>query len=708
LSRHYPLCLSVLFLNFWLFSAGVAAEKKKSRAIDGPQKVRLNYQKPQWNQSATKVDSATVLVRDSKTGKSVQIQLNETTSDSGEFSGQYNINWNESKGLDPEVYVPQNSTGQIDRKTNQTTEDMIRSNQVKRMPFIMRPGDNGERVMQVYNSKQEATEALKAYRAASKAKPKADENLTDSILETAERAKLNEELRKLSAEARANAELRKKMLEEQARDRAQKQAEFNSAPASEKEKRRKAAEEFAKEGMDFFRSNQFGKASEMFKKSTELDPTNNDVLFSYGASQYKIDKFNESLVTLEMAKEGKFNKNERDFYKALNYYKLNDNSSALNTLRQLKASKDPSISPTATFYEGLVLFKEAKFDDAKNSFQEVLDTSTDPALDEKAEDYIEQIEKAKAFAKNKQKTWFFTLTAGMQYDSNVLLVNSSSSSASDPSQVADTRALSGVSGEYRFIYNKEHELSAKAKADVMYSSKAANVGADPQAYSLKLPYKYKGMLFEKGFSLTATPGYEVLYLDENRSGANKSYFQALGEKELFLTSYTADFVNTFVMNQDWFTGFTIKLRTDTSSSTVATGDSDPSAFKYTLTYNNMYFLNQAKNQGLLGDLGYTNNKSKGRNLTFARYDVSVTYLHPLPFEIQGIAQIAYYLANYNEKSGDARRDSNMTYLLNFSRPIVEWLSVNLGGNYVNNASTLTANTYNKFTVTGTLTANYSF
>ncbi|MGE3973481.1 MAG: tol-pal system YbgF family protein [Bdellovibrionales bacterium] len=677
------------------------------------QTVRVLYSRSEWNKSPLRIDSIAILIRDQKNGKIVQMLLNESTIDSGHFTGTYRVQWDE-KNLEPEVYIPKNNTGQLDKPQGSLTADhsaeaLIRSQKVARTPYVMRKDENGERVLEIFNTREEASQALQNYKAALKAKPKADETVTESLLETAEKAKQSEELVKNTKEAMVRESERKKLLDEQKKRRQEMVLAMGKMPAAEQARRKKVSAGLLNQGMESYHANVYDKANTLLKQSYDLDPTNTDVIFTHGVVQYKLDKNNESLVSLDLANDGKgkFNKNERDFYKALNYYKLNENAHALKTLKNLKSLKDPAISPTSAFYEGLVLFKEAKYDEAKNSFQEVLDTSSDPALDQKAEEYMEQIDKAKAYAKNSEKKWFLGMTAGMQYDSNVLLVNSSSPSSSDPSQVADYRYLTGFSAEHRALYSKEYELSIKGRADLMYSTKAENVAADPLAYSLKVPYKYKGMLFQKGFTVTATPGYEVLNLDENRSGANKDYISTIPEKDLYLTSYTGDLATMFVMTQDWFTGLTLKLRSDYSSSKAATGDNDPTAFKYTLTYNNMLFLNTKKNQAVLADIGFTDNRSLGKNLTYNKYDLAATYMHPLFYDIQGIFQLAMYQSNYPDKSG-GRTDTNTTMLLNFSKPLLEWLSLSFGGNYINNQSTLTANTYNKYTITTTLSANYSF
>src|SRR5262249_26430019 len=154
---------------------------------------------------------------------------------------------------------------------------------------------------------------------------------------------------------------------------------------------------------------------------------------------------------------------ERDFFIGLCHYKLKEYPQALNSFQKAKAAKHPQISPSATFYEGVVHFTELRYEPAKVSFQEVLDTSNDPKMDQSAEDYIEKIDRILAFIRNKEKTFLFNFTTGMQYDSNVLSVNTSDPSTGSATDVADMRTIMGGSAEYRPVYTKETEFSAKLR-----------------------------------------------------------------------------------------------------------------------------------------------------------------------------------------------------------------------------------------------------
>lgn len=668
-------CILRATFVFWMgFATALSFASAQTSKIDVDLKksIKVQFNHPEWNKSPTQVDSAPIVIRDAKTKKMVRVHMNETGENTGSFSGIYQITWKDSATTSPEIYLvpPENINKRV-------LPSQLKS--LTRLPYLFRKDEKDQRI-EVYASREEASKALEKIRSSKKG---------------------------VTAESKKREEQWNQALSETAKEIEKMKADFKKLSKSEQEKRKKDSLAFVEAAMDFFRANQFEQAEEQFKKAFELDPNQDDIYFYYGVTLYKRDKFNQSLVFLEFAREGKFNPLERDFFKGMNLFRLNENQKALASFGELKKSKDPTFGPSAAFYEGLVNMKMEKYDEAKTHFQEVLDTSNDPALDQSAEDYIEKIERLKTFLKLKAKKFFFTASGGLQYDSNVLLVNSSSSSAGDPSRIADTRYLTGLSVEYRPVFEEKMEFSLKTKTDLIYSSKGDNAGADPLLTSLKAPFKYKGNLLGKGYKLEVIPGYENLQLDEDKSGATGDFFKALNEKELYLHSYTLDVMNSFVMKDSHILGINIKYREDYSESHISVGDNNPTATKFNLGIQNMFFFNDKKNLAFIGDLGYTINQAKGKSLTYNRYDVSAMMLFPVPWNFQGVGGIAYYTANYPDKSSEKRTDNDIAVSLNLIRPLKDWLNLTVGGTYTDNQSNLSANTYNKYVFMAVLTANWS-
>jgi tetratricopeptide (TPR) repeat protein len=683
--------------------------KTKRPPLDPSKTVRLKYTNMRWNANSTQIDSATIVIKDPLSGRTVQVQLNESGPDSGEFIGYYNITWGNATEVQPEIYVP-NQVIKDDEEAKDFASRLELKN-LKRLPFILRKGERGEQLVEVFNNRQEALSALESYKAVTEAKqPIKDTVAAKALLETAELAKIQAQKQKEMAET-TERELERKRLEaleqQKAEELRKKQAAMTSA---EQEKRKRLAQQQADSAMDLFRAGQFVQAEEAFKKAHELDPNNKSFYFGYGVTLYRNNKFNDSLVILRLAEQGDFSPVEKDFFIGLNHLKLKEYPQALSTFRQAKQANHPQISPSAAFYEGVVLFNDLKYEEAKVSFQEVLDTSSDPKLDLSAEEYIEKIERVLAYIRNKEKTIFISLGTGLQYDSNVLLVNSSEPGTGSPSDIADTRTVLGLGLEYRPIYDKEKEFSAKLRTDMLYSAKPVNVVADPFLVSLKTPYRHKGMLWGKGFRMEIVPGYEILKLDINSSGAGKSFFEAVGDKESYLNSATLDWLNTRIMTDDWFTSYNLKLRSDAVGTDVpatSKGDNDPGASKFNFVWNNMWFINKKKTQAWMSDLGVTMNISSGKNLTYNRLDIGGSYVFPWVWELSCIANLNLFYATYPDAT-TSRADTNAAAAFNMVRPITEWLKASGGLSYTLNESSASSRKYNKYTATLLLTGDWSF
>ncbi|MEQ1876754.1 MAG: hypothetical protein ABL958_08910 [Bdellovibrionia bacterium] len=648
-------------------------------------------------------------MRDTISGRSVNVQLYETAPDSGQFRGYYSITWGNATEVQPEIYVPTRAV--TDDADKIAAKGMFELKNMRRLPFILRKGEHDEQLVEVFNTKQEAVDALDSYKIVAEAKvPAKDLIAAKALLEAAEMAKVEKQKRKEAEEASAREAERRK-LEETERLRAEELRKKQEALSiAERERHKKLAQQHASQAMDMFRAGQFVEAEDNFRKAADLDPENKSFYFGYGVTLYRNNKHNDSLVILRLADQGEFAPAERDFFIGLNHLKLKEYPQALNYFQKSKAGNHPQISPSATFYEGVVHFTELRYEVAKVSFQEVLDTSNDPKLDQSAEDYIEKIERILSFIRNKEKKIFLTLNLGLQQDSNVLLVNTSDPSTGGATDVADMRTILGMGFEYRPVYSKEQEFSAKLKTDMMFSQKSANVLADPFVYSLRLPYKYKGMLWGKGYKMELTPGYEVLKLDVDSSGASKSFFAALPEKENYLNSIVLDWTNTRIMSDDWFTSYNLKLRSDTVGSEAgasASGDSDPGAFKVNFVWNNMWFMNKKKTQAWIADVGVTQNAAKGKNLTYSRLDLAGTYMFPWVWDLTAAANLAVYTASYSARD-PSRQDSNVAAAFNLIKPLNEWLKATAGLGYTTNESNITSSKYNKYTATLLFAGDWSF
>lgn len=686
-------CILVLFsTSTWAKKAPVRPDKR----------LVIEFSNPEWNVSPTEIDSQLVFLKHKRSTGGVTVNLQETAENSGVFVGNYVLNFGTTKTFQPDIFVPTEKFDSSARPTPQF-KTLLESGQMVRKPFIYQRNKNGTQQITIYSNRDEVASALtkkKAERSDKAALAAAAAGggtgvvgKAASQLMSAEQIKEFEagNQKMLEAQTKREAERQELSAIERAKQekRLQQQAQLAEA---ERAKRVSTAGLYAKEGLAQYQTSKFAEAEVNFKKAVEYDPSNTGYYYQYGVTLYRLGRFNDSIVILRNASGAGFDPLERDFYVALNHYQLKEYPLAAREFERIRATKDPRYGASGSFYLGLINFDGTRYERAKQSFQEVLDTSSDPKLDERAEEMMEKIDRVLEFAKLRSTKFFVNLTMGVQYDSNILLTADSAPSQASPSDIGDNRFSTGGSVYWRPIFDEKYEFGLKAKGDLMYTFRSQFAQADPMIYNITAPLVVKNKVFNKNLRTDVKPGYEVLSLDTTNTGTKKT----------FMTSLLLDVNNSFVMQDNWISAYNVKYRKDTFPDAPT-----QNANKYTLNLNNIYFLDQKKTTGIIGDLGYTVNSADGPAFYFNRYDIGANYLTPIPFGINLVSGLSYFQATYaNDPTG--RVDQNYTFNLVASRPLLPWLSVNVMGNYIINGSNIASRQYKKYVIGFLLAVDQKF
>lgn len=666
------------------------------------QNLRIVYGSTAWNQDSTKPDSAFLFMRDPKSGKIVKIQLEESEPDSSVFAGNFSVSW-VTGTVEPEVYIPPRNlkdNNEAIRKFNQ----LLASNQVKKKPLVIKTDERGLRILDAYDTPEQASRAKDAYEAELKAKKaQAQTNLIkpavkDQDLAAAKAAEQQALLNKLAIEA-AQREADRVRLEQIERQKAEERArEARAASEKEREERRKKAAELAKKALEHYQQGQFLDAEEKFRRAVDLDPENKSYYFRYGVTLYRNDKFNEALVVLKLTPiTDPESELEKKYYMGLIHLRLKELSPALTLMQEVGTQKQSALAPSAAFYEGIIHFTNEDYEKAQEPFERVIDTSKDPRLDEQAEEYLDKLHLLIKQKREMSKRVFINGSAGLMYDSNVLLAPDTETAQGTSTKEGDFRlALSGDL-EYRPIFTNSHELGVKAMGYYMRSSKDSVALADPMLWNLSVPYSYKGMAFGKGYKMALKPAYEIVYMDENSDG----------NREQVLGSLILAGDNTFVMKKDWFATYSAEVRQDDSKSASSTGDSNSDAMKITLRTTQTLLLDKAMKEALVGTLAYVNNNAVGKDKFYSRYDLGATYVRPTDWNGTLNMGLAYYYLSYDKKDS-VRKDNNITLSAGASKAIKEWVSWNVTGSYSLNSSNESESSYSKFTILTSALFNYAF
>ncbi len=652
--------------------------------------MNIEYGSSSWNTDSRTIDTAYLVMKDKTTGKFVQIQLEETEPDSSQFDGQFHVNLSD-KALDPQVYVPPKELRNSERDYKKVHE-MIQSNKLESKPLITKRNDKNQMVIDVYDTKEQAASAQKAWdekqRLMSEAKHQKllkqvpDRDKVKLATDVEQKAALNR-----LALAAADHEAERVRMDQIERQKAmEREKAANALSEKERNARKAQSKKLGEEAMAFYTKGEFPNAESKFREAVDLDPSNKTLLFRYGVSLYRLNKFNEAIVILKLAEVPPALEIEKKYFLGLTYYRLNELQSAKNTFREASASNDPIMGPSSMFYLGVVLFAQDDLDNAKKSFETVIDTSQDPRMDTQAEEYIERIAQALMFKKLQEKRWTLTGTIGANYDSNVTYSPDQSTSGS-ATKVSDIRYVTIGDVAYRAIYNQTHELSAKANVNLTNSSKTTAAVADPFIANLSLPYNHKGTAMGKGHVLGVKPAYETLHMAPTG-----------GTKTQLLTSLILDVDNTFVMKPNWFSTYTVQLRQDDFDIASSTGDDDFDAMKYTIKTTQSIYLDKARKEAVTGNLGVVMNNAKGDNKKYNRIEVGANLSRPMKWGYSWNAGLQAYQVKYAKASPD-RSDFNVALSLGLEKPIREWVTWTVTGTYTKNDSTNeTTYEYSKYVI----------
>jgi tetratricopeptide (TPR) repeat protein len=690
--------LLLALLTFLCTSQQVMAQKNKST-----RPVKIVYGSPQWNLDSLAPDSAFLFMRDKQTGKIAKIILDETAPDSSTFSGFFSLNWEGAESTQPEVFIPpQDLRGQSGvEKFN----SMILQDKIARKPVVFRKEDDGQRVIDVYDTKDQAIRAYKAYQDSvelKKQQARAEQLLekaqTDqATIDTAALAEKQRKLKEMELEA-SKREVERIRMEQQERLKAeQMRIQQQTLAVAERAKRKREAQKNVKQGLKFYQAAEFEKALPLFQKAIELDPENGVVYLKYAITQYRLEMFNEAMVTMKITPDDSASMNEKNYYMGLIHFRLRELPQALEKFQFVKATKDPTMAPSAAFYEGMIFFGQEKWDDAQKSFELVLDTSTDPRMDTKAEEYIEKIAEIKAWESKKENPFTLNTMVGAMYDSNVLLAPDGVESQGSAIE-GDIRAVLMGQLQYRALFEKTHEWIPQVMSYYQLSSKDEVSAADALLNNVAAPYTYKGTAFGKGYRLTARPAYEILNMDNNGDGT----------REVVLTSYLANIDNTFVMSKKWIASYIGEVRMDDSQLPSSTGDTDADAMRYTLRTRHINFLDDKRKKLLQSFAGLVYNSAEGIDRLYQRFEVGSTFMKPIHWwDSTWSLGLALYQLKYPDASA-ARTDLNSTVTTGITRPVNEWVNFGVTLSYTNNNSDVSTSQYNRYSVMTFFTTKNSF
>ncbi len=682
--------VSVALLASIVLGPHALSEELANEGRTADSRYVIVYGSTAWNTSPTKINSAFLVIRDKISKKLIQVQLEETAPDSSEFRGSFHFKLADQSSIQPQVYIPpQSLRNQMDQ-----FYQLILNGKVARKPTIIKRTKE-ESIIDVYDTVEQAQRAWEVFQESQAIRAKAKIPDTPAI---PQQPNVLADAKELEAKRELDKEQERIRLEQIEKQKLQERIEAEKRlNEAEKQKRIRQAQKLSEEGMRAYDGGNYTLAEEKFRQSSELDPNNKEFFYKYGVSLYKNEKLNEALVVFNLAPVQKHLQDEKDYYIGLSHFKLNENRRALAQFRKVSESGDPVLSPSSHFYTGVIHFNQEEFDESKVAFETVIDTSKDPKLDERAEEYIEAIARAQTLAKMREKKWFLTGTAGLMYDSNVLLAPDLQTAQGVSNEEGDVRLVTVGDVVYKAYLSEKSSFDINANANLTNSSKNDLAYADPWLYSLSTPYSYQWSGTKPG-KLTFTPGYETLFMAENGNSEKKNILNSLLGKVGYLTS----------QSQSWFSNYTFEYRMDDFSIASSIGDNDLDANRITLGTTQTALLGSRKKEALAGTLRVARNEAKGKNRTYNRYEVGITFAKPVWRTSSWATSLGYYFLEFPD-SDTNRKDNNVTLTSALAKPIRDWFTWGVTGSFTNNVSTESSQfSYTRYTIMTTATFNTAF
>jgi hypothetical protein len=689
---------------------------KRSPIIRSQENLRIVFRAPEWNRDPKAIETGFAVMRDRETNRLIQLELVESSPDSSVFAGLYSIRQRDRDAFQAEIYIPDLPLAS-DSSEAKSFLAGINSGQTQRRPVILRRGNDGSQNLEIFTNPSMARAALAQWvqqqkqlaetaAAAANAAAAARQMPTSGAAEivSAEQSEEAAELRRQELERqRIAASLAARIQLEQAESRKLELMvqQFRQLSTDQQKAQSEQARALAAQGLSAYQSSQFAQARDLFDRAITLDPTNRTFAYQFAVALYRLDDFNRSLVYLGFSDIERVNPVERQYFIGLNHYRLRDFATADAEFAKAEAMGDPEISPGASFYRGLSALEMSRWDEARDAFQKVLDTSKDPTLDERAESLLEQALRLKQEDEERKRRWRFSGTMGVQYDSNITQSSNSARDQGLATNIAGYRALLAGSARFRPVYSSQLEWAVQldlmnmSSVTTSFASEQSLKNADPTVATVSFPLTYKGSAQGKGLKSDLIPSAEtvVMSVEDNTS-------------KVILNSFALASNNLVVMSENWYPSLNIEVRLDQSQLNSSVGDDDSTAVKSRLFLNNLFMLGEGKSMILTADAGLTLNSARGRNSSFTRSDLSIGLIQQWFGDLSTVAKLGAYYVDYSSRSPN-RTDQNVNLTLVGSKPWSETLSLSMTLTGTLNDSSVESNDYNKYTALFGLTGQWA-
>lgn len=430
----------------------------------------------------------------------------------------------------------------------------------------------------------------------------------------------------------------------------------------------------------------FPEAVRFFKEAIRLEPKAGDANFLLADVLYNTGDLEEALDEVETALIEGARLAESNYLKGQILLKLKRNSEAIVAFEQAK-SLDPALAQQADFQIALAYLDEKEFKKAEALFKGLItiDPTSDWALFSK--DYLEAIERV-------QPPYRLNLSAGVQYDDNVLALPTDYTQFGGMQKKGDWKGLFSLFGEYTLLERGAWDTKASYSLNAIKHSQGS--------------YRKDtgGEVFSQdtvNHTIAVMPSYNT---ERSVTGIifSYSYFQLASE--LYMQTMGVNPSYTFLMDGNHLGQLSLRYRKEDQNldfyqkkygalppeAEERSANNYAGGVGYIYTFSNSNGLINLKLEGELND-------ASGSDWDYNGIRASGAFLYPFAnSRVKANAYLEFYnqaFSNENSIYHMDRNDQTYTMQPSLTYSLTKSLDINLEYTYIHDDSTIDVYSYIK-------------
>lgn len=284
---------------------------------------------------------------------------------------------------------------------------------------------------------------------------------------------------------------------------------------------------------------------------------------------------------------------------------------AVKTLESALKVMDLKSQGPIYYLIGVAHYQNENYESALASFENALDTSQNPKLDNKIDAYIEKTLKAQAFNDSIKFKNTLSYFIGLGHDSNIINLNKDNFTDVD---LGSYSALYGLSYSYRLIHKMNYSvipevsISDNYSMDTSFKATSTIQSSDALQWGFLIPWKFKVSMASANDSMDIHLGFKNIMLPSENSKRDSAIhsFYVVTKSDLHFSSY-------YTVSPQ------LSFSKDTSLLTYLDPLDDQSALKIEFVLGNKYLVEESHQ--LLANLIYETNKADGANASYNKYGI---------------------------------------------------------------------------------------